>query len=513
MSRGVGSVGACGRAALYSGLVVDDVGTDKREPESMMQKILRGAALAALSCLLGLGTASAGIGFDTVQNTVVALPQGVSPEGSLLIDEQGQVFFLSASFTQGAALIPVELGQGGGEALFFTFEGEAVELTSALFGPEGDFLLRGNTLPSQGDAVGFTARVDRQGEVNWAVSDAAFSEDPEYVGSYQGAVGPMVWSPLAQRVMIFTQSSFDVAAVSQATMLFEYNGDVRDPSVLFGEEYIGATLNNALATPDGEYLVYYYSQNDKGTRFFLYNGVSRISYFEPEGGDWRERVVYQLQYDPSGNLVLLWNELEDEQDPTKARLTKLDPEGKLLWEQDLSGSLTLEVEEPMTGLTIDQDFDMLRPVFMVAAQDEVVLVRQVGQTYFFDVREGEGGQPAGFYNFFGLTENLIYDLNYLKGSDRNYLLTTVNPDSSGEIELLQVQLVLNDLPVLIGGNTNNDVDPGDNNGLPQEPEGDLVPTKPPEIGCGCSTPARPASGWGWLALAPLALLAFCGRRR
>jgi MYXO-CTERM domain-containing protein len=457
-----------------------------------MQKILTMAALASLIWCAGPGVADAGINFGSAQTTAVVLPEGVSPAALLLVDAEGEVFLQSSSNSQGATFIPVELGQGGGQPLFYTFEGASVALTSVIFGPEGDLLLRGNSQPEQGDAVGFTARVARDGQVGWEVSDAAFYDDPEYIGAYVQATGPLVWSPLAQRVMIFTESSFEVAPVSQATMLFEFNGDVRDPSVLFGEEYIGASLNSALTTPDGKYLVYYYSQNDRGTRFFLYNGVSSISYFEPEGGDWMNRVVYQVQYDPSGNLLLLWSELDQEADVTQARLTKLDPEGKLLWEED---------------------FDMLRPVFMVAAQEEVVLVRQVGNTYFFDVREGEDGQPVGFYDFFALTENQIYDIKYLPGSDRNYLLSTVNPDDASQTEVLQVELLINDLPVSIGGNTNNDVDPGQGDGLPQEPEGDLVPTKPPEVGCGCSTPASPDTGrgLGWLGAA--SLLAFWWRRR
>jgi hypothetical protein len=462
------------------------------------------AGVVVVAALWG-GEAWAGVGFDRVQVTEVSVPSGALPSAALVTDEEGAVFLLSNPPGGAVFLIPVTLGEGAGEAIKYEYGEEPVALGSWTFGPEGDFLLRGNTLTPEGEPLGVTARVTRQGEVKWEVPDSNFSGSEEFIGRYVQATGPVVWSPIAQRALVFTEASFDVAPVSQGTMLFEFNGDVRDPSVLFGEEYIGATLNNALRTPQGKFLVYYYSQNDRGTRFYIYDGVSNISLFTPEGGDWGRRVVYQVQYDPSQNLILLWNELDDESNPIASRLTKLDPEGKLLWEVDLSGSIPLEVEDPVTGLPVQMSFDLLRPVFLVAAEGEVVLLRQAGEGFFFDVRAGDDGSPAGFFDFFALTENQVFDLKFLPGSEGNYLLSTVNPDRDDLVnELLQVKLVYNNSPVVIGENVNNDGGQlnnlgGENNGpIAEEPEGEARP-KIPEVGCGCAQPgSRVGGGWRWL---------------
>lgn len=464
--------------------------------------MFRAAALRALSLttLLSLAAspALAGVEFETVQITDVEKPEGVSPGGGLVISPEGKVVLLGAG-PDGAYMTPLTLGQGSDGDIVYNVEDVPVAPSSAIFGPGGDLLMRGTVqVEPPGEPVGVTARFSLDGELVWEQLDGAFSDDEDYLGIYVGEAGPIAWSPIAQRVLIFTASSFEVAPVSQGTMLFEFNGDVRVPSVTFGNEFIGATLNNALTTPDGKFLIYYFSQNDRGTRFFIYDGIQTVSIFEPEGGDWASREVFHVEYDPSQNLILHWVDLADSGDNTKARLTKLDPEGKLLWESDLAGSLSIEIADPETEMIETLPFDMLRPVFMVAAAEEVVLLRQVGPNFFFDVRDGATGEPLGFFDFFALTENAVFDLAFLNGSDREYLLSTAKSGDDGPItQIVQVRLTLNDQPVVIGENTdNNGVVDGNNDAVGNNDGGPLVdpeaePEDVPDVpDCGCVTPGR-----------------------
>ncbi len=417
------------------------------------------AVMIALVCSIAIEMpAEAGVIFDTVRSTSLAIPEGVSAQGRLLIAEDGEVFLLSVS-QDFAEVLGVELGSETPSRYSYAHMGLPVVPSEASFGPDGDILLRGTTMPNVLDPYGITVRMTREGEVVWEQPDEAFSASEDYLGIYEAAVGPVVWGPFSQRVMVFTRSNFQVAPVSQGSLLFEFNGDVRVPSVTFGSQFIGATLNNALTTPDGKFLVYYFSENDRGTRFFTYDGLGNQEFFEPEGGDWTKREVYSVDYDDNDNLILLWDDLEDSSDRTTAKLTKLDPEGKLLWETDLSGSITLEIADPEAMEIRDEPFDLLTPTFMVVGTEEIVLLRQVGEGFFFDVRSSEDGEPLGFFDFFALTENTVIDLAFLSGSTRTYLAATVNAEEPGKTSLLEIELDFNATPVVIGGGTNNDPGP------------------------------------------------------
>ncbi|MEO1269328.1 MAG: MYXO-CTERM sorting domain-containing protein [Myxococcota bacterium] len=435
----------------------------------------------------------AGVEFIEIQVTTIPVGEGVNPGARILVSDEGDVVLVTVGM-DGARLLPVDLGTGASE-IVYAYSGQPdvpFVPVSWTFGPGGDILLRGNSVISDQEELGVTARIELDGTVNWEQPDTAFSASAEYLGLYVNATGPVVWSPLAQRVMVFTTASFEVAPVSQASMLFEFNGDVRIPSVVFGDQFVGATLANALPTPDGQYLVYYFAQNDIGARFFVYDGRETVTNLTPEGGDWTQRIVYLVEYDPQGNLILLWNGLDDSSDPTKARLTKITPDGSLAWEINLAGIL------PDVG-------PLERPSFMVSADDEIVLLRRSGETFFFDIRDTRDGSPLGFFDFSELTDLAVFDLKFLKTSDRNYLLTTVDVDNPERIELLQVQLTLNDEPVVIeepqesNGTANNN----GTTGLPDSGTGpinadagtDTGGSNTPDVdaGCGCTSVHTPPS--------------------
>jgi hypothetical protein len=381
-----------------------------------------------------------------------------------------------------------------------------VEPLAATFGPGGSVLLRGQS-GAFGEEVGLTAQVNLDGTVGWERSDAEFGEAEGFVGRYVGASGPIVWSGSRQRVLIFSEASFDVAPVSQGTTLFDFNGQLRSPSVLFGTEYVGATLADALVRPDGLFLVYYLSQNDVGARFFVYDGLETIQAWRPEGGDWTQRIVHRVSFDPAGHLVLLWSAVGA---PDSAgRLTKLDPEGKLLWEVDLAGAI--EVEDPESGASSLGRLEL--PQFMVTASEEIVLLRRAGGSFVFDVRASSDGSPLGFTGFGELTDELVFDLDFLTGSERTYLVSTASPEDPGFTTLLQVQLQLNDESVEI---LDPDAAPepeepgaGGNNGEAPRDEGSARAA----AGCACETPGRPPGFAGGLALLPLGLLIYLSRRR
>lgn len=473
---------------------------------------MRRLTVAVVTCLVFApsGRAFAGIEFIEVQTTTVAIPPGSNPALHLQISPDGDVAALTAG-ADSAHLIRVELGSGS-SSVPYLYDGQTITPFAATFGPHDDLIFRG--IAGTQMPVGVTTRMTLEGEVVWEQPDSAFFDDDSYLGVYQEPATPMAYSPTAQRVMIFTTSAFEVAPVSQASLLFEFNGDVRVPSMTFGTEYVGATLANALTMPNGQFLIYYFSQNDVGARFFTYDGLSSISTWQPEGGDWTERIVYFIQYDSAGNLVLMWNDLSDAADDSKAHLTKLDPDGGLIWESDLSGSIEVEAGG-LTGRA-----DMARPQYMVTGDDEILLLRAVGEGLYFDVRASSDGTPVGFFDFTKLTDNDVYDLVFLKGSDRNYLLSTLDPDAeTPENQVLQVQLRVNAEPVEVLPPTNNPVATNNNaanNGPiegppPNDAEGD-IPT--PEIGCGCVTlTAHGPSGQGGLFVAALGLVLALVRRR
>lgn len=464
--------------------------------------------LLGVCCFLMTQVATAGVEFEEVAVWNVELADGVSASARLLVDEEGAAFLTTSS--QSAAYVYRVGPEGALQEISYQYNGETpVEPVSFGFGPDGDLLVRGNAMEVGSEPLGVTARLTREGELVWETPDFDFYEEDDYIGVYQQAVGPVVWSEAAQRLLVFSESSFEIAPVSQGTMIRGIDGLVRDASVTFGDQYIGAELNNALLTPNKRFLIYYFSTNDRGTRFFEYDGASNISFFRPEGGDWTSRVVHSVEYDVNKNLVLLWSDLVDESDAAKSKLTKLDPEGKLLWETDLSGSIPVTVADPETGLAVEVQGDLLRPVFMVVGEREIVLLRQAGQEHFlFDVRSSEDGTPLGFSDFFALTENSVFDLKYLPGTDRNYLVSTANSNNPSVNEVLQIQLKLNDAPVLIGDPDgepeNNGVTDPENNGPLVDP--DAEPENPPsipEVGCGCETPGKRAPVQGpalWLVV-------------
>jgi hypothetical protein len=467
-----------------------------------MMSFRKTSVLACLAVLTVSSAAQAGVEFVEIQTTTLSIPAGASAKLRLQVSADGDVAALTAG-PESTYLITAELGTGSTSTPYL-FDGEAVVPFAATFGPSNDLIFRG--VAGADMPVGVTTRMTLGGELVWEQPDSAFFDDESYLGVYQGPVSPMAWSPTAQRALIFTESSFEVAAVSQGSLLFEFNGDVRVPSITFGTEYIGATLANVMTMPNGKFFIYYFSQNDVGARFFTYDGISSISNWQPEGGDWTQRVVYFVQYDSAGNLVLLWNDLVDAADGAKAHLTKLDPSGRLLWDSDLSGSIEVEVDG------VSERADMARPQFMVTGDDEILLLRAVGQAFYFDVRSSADGSPLGFYDFTKLTDNDVYDLVFLKQSDRNYLLSTVDPEASApDTELLQIRLVVNDDPVEVLPPTNNPVAPvnnGANNGpIEGPPSEEPEPAIPrPSVGCGCVTPAStPAPDFWGLFVSALAL--------
>lgn len=478
-------------------------------------------AAAALIVMLSAATlapdhAHAGIEFVVVQLTPVALSDGTSPAAQILVSNTGDVTLITSG-AGGTHILPVTLGQGQDADITYTFNELPLAPTSWTLGPEGDLLLRGNVQPTLDTLLGVTARVDLgDGSVVWEQPDEAFSESPDYIGRYNQGTGPIAWSPDAQRVLVFSQSDFDIAPVSQGSMLFEFNGDVRVPSITFGDQYIGAVLARALTTPDGEFLVYYFAQNEVGARFYLYDGRDSVSFWTPEGGDWTQRVVYLIDYAPDGNLFLVWSELGDD---APVRMSKIDPEGKLLFDVDLSGNIP--VADPQTGEKIGADLE--RPQFMVTADEEIVLLRAAGPSFVFDVRDASNGDPLGFKDFGELTDKPVYDLEYLQQSDRNYLLTTTDPENDNALEILQVQLSFNSDPVVIGGADNNGSGNsgqpgGTNNNDPINPGGggDGSGSNDPDVdtGCGCAVPAAPSPDLpAPLALVALAAVLIVSRRR
>ena len=273
-----------------------------------MKRCLHSGAVLFLS-MLTASQALAGIEFSTVQTTVIPLPEGVRPDGRILVDGQGDTFYITRSDDDtsfGAYLYRADLGGEDHTQIVYNYAETPTQATSWTFGPGGDLVLRGLVTPpieAMTDPFGVTARITRDGDLMWEVPDENFAQQDEFIGTYVGPAGPVAYSPIAQRLLVFSTASFEISDVSQGSLIFEFNGDIHDPSIVFGDEYIGATLNNALATPDGKFLIFYFSENRRGTRFFLYNGVANVEFFKPEGGDWMQRRVYTLQFDPEGNII------------------------------------------------------------------------------------------------------------------------------------------------------------------------------------------------------------------
>ena len=471
----------------------------------------------------------AGIAFETVQTTTIPLTEGVRPDGRILVDAAGETFYISRSEEDagfGAYLYRAQLGGDGHTQIVYNYDNTPTQATSWTFGPGGDLVLRVLVTPpdeAMVDPYGATVRMARDGTLGWEIPDANFAMQDEFIGTYVGPAGPVAYSPIAQRMLVFSQASFEISAVSQGSLLFEFNGDVRDPSIVFGEEYIGATLNSALATPDGKFLVFYFSENRRGTRFFVFDGISNVEFFRPEGGDWMQRRVYQLQFDPDGNIIILWSELDEEPDVLKARLTKVAADGTLLWETDLAGSTEITLADAETGEEMTTVEALLRPVFMVSGADEIVLLRQAGPTFVADARSGADGSALGFQDFFTITDLAITDLVVLNGSESQFLLNTFDPEDPTSVGLLQVKLTRNDDPVVITNNgapNNGDNNGVDNNGSADagtdgpfgpRPDADSGDPSQPNVGCDCAVSSSSAN-WPAVLLIGFVMMVVARRR-
>ncbi len=480
--------------------------------------------------ILTASTAMAGIEFSTVQTTVIPLPEGVRPDGRILVDAQGETFYITRSEEDtgfGAYLYKAELGGQNHTQIVYNHAETPTQATSWTFGPAGDLVIRALVTPpreAMEDPYGVTARLTRDGNLIWEVPDENFAQQDDFIGTYVGPAGPVAYSPIAQRLLVFSTASFEISNVSQGSLIFEFNGDVHDPSIVFGEEYIGATLNSALATPDGKFLVFYFSENRRGTRFFLYNGVANVDFFRPEGGDWMQRRVYQLQYDSDGNIIILWSELDEEPDVLKARLTKVTSDGTLLWETDLAGSTEVTIEDPEGGGMMTTTEPLRRPVFMVSGSDEIVLLRQAGMSFVADARSGEDGSALGFQDFFSLTDLAVTDLVVLNGADSEFLLNTFDPEDPTSAQLLQLKLTRNDDPVVITNNgaPNNGANNGvDNNGSADagtdgpfgpRPDADSGDPSQPDVGCDCTVTGSSANSWPAVLLIGLVMMVVARRR-
>ncbi len=449
------------------------------------------AAVAAAAVGLSAAEARAGLDLVVVGEVRVSVGEGGSGGARLLVSPEGEVALWTQG-SDGAHLVGVS-GDVGGAPVVYTFEGSPVEPLAASWGPGGSVMLRGQVMGPAG-VEGVSAQVGLDGVVAWEQGDRDFAAAEGYVGVYTGPAGPILWSPTRQRVLIFSAASFEVAAVSQGTTRFDFNGELRSPSVLFGTEYVGAALSDALVRPDGRFLVYYLSQNDVGARFFVYDGLETLQTWRLEGGDWTARIVRQVRFDPAGSAYLTWTTPEDPQGP--GRLTKVDVEGRLQWEVDLSGAAPLADPESgaVSAVTLGE------PVFMVAAAGEVALLRRAGSTLIFDARSSEDGSPLGFADLFGVTENLIFDLAAQHGAERTYLLSTARVDDPGHTHLLRLEVQLNDDPVVVE-------EPGlGNNGAPSMDDEDAA-ARPEIHGCGCEVGGASPGG---LLLGLLAALGLVG---
>jgi MYXO-CTERM domain-containing protein len=479
-----------------------------------------------LGALTLCADALAGIEFSTVQNTTVPLPEGVRPDGKIFVDPEGEVFLITRSDEEvgfGTYIYKLELGGENHEQVIHYTHGDYwTQALSWTFGPEGDIAFRAVSVPPQEanlDPYGITIRMTRAGDIVWEVPDDDFAQQEEFIGRYEGPAGPIVYSPIAQRFLVFSAASFDIAPVSQGSLLFEFNGDVRDPSVVFGENYIGAELNNALATPDGKFLVFYFSANTRGTRFYRFDGIANIEYWQPEGGDWMNRRVYQLQFDPDQNVLILWGELDEEMDATKSKMTKLDAEGNFLWETDLAARTEVTLINPDTEEEETFDVALSRSVYTITATDEIVMIRPGEVAWILDVRSNETGELLGFEQLSNLSDFFITDFAFLNGTESEYLLTTIDGEDPTKSEMLQLKLEVNDDPVVItnnGANNSDDAGVGDSGSADvgnNEPDTDSGGSGQTDVGCDCSTTA-PRGQWpAAFALFGMLLMLVARRRR
>ncbi|MEC9441826.1 MAG: hypothetical protein VYE40_12030 [Myxococcota bacterium] len=268
---------------------------------------------------------------------------------------------------------------------------------------EGFFLRGADPTALEGQVTGFTAYVDAEGNVRWAIDDQTLVDAKseadggtgEFLGVYVQPNPAMTYSAQFNKLLAFTDGKLIIGptekSVTQAHVVEVNTGRLAVTGQTFGQNAIGIVGGAATRVTDGYFLLYLYSSGDQGAFFYSYNGRNRIAFFQPDDVSWEDRVVTGMVYGPEERLTLLWTPNSNADADT--RITSVDDEGLVLWEGQWSPEVQFDNLTYMLG----------RPLGMWVGDTHTMVLYSTGAELFARVVLTSNGQELGVTSLANVT--------------------------------------------------------------------------------------------------------------
>lgn len=364
------------------------------------------ANVLAVAILTGLpAVATAGVELNPREVRSYDSPEGFDPRSAVIRStREGTTVLAATTGSEANTRCEVVLVSDMAASSFsYRHDNKATVCLGIESNDEGFFLRGADPTALEGQVTGFTAYVDLEGSVRWAIDDQTLVDAKseadggtgEFLGVYVQPNPSMTYSPQFNKLLAFTDGKLIIGptekSVTQAHVVEVNTGRLAVTGQTFGQNAIGIVGGAATRVTDGYFLLYLYSSGDQGAFFYSYNGRNRISFFQPDDVSWEDRVVTAMVYGPEERLSLLWTPNSNADADT--RITSVDDEGLVLWEGQWSPDVQLGDLTYMLG----------RPLGMWVGDTHTMVLYSTGAELFARVILTSNGQELGVTSLAGVT--------------------------------------------------------------------------------------------------------------
>ncbi|CAN0448986.1 unnamed protein product, partial [Laminaria digitata] len=351
--------------------------------------------------------ARAGVAFEPSEVRRYMAPDGFDPRAAIITSTRDGTTLLAATTGSEESTRCEVILVNDMAASSFTYLHE--EQPTYCLGIESDdegFFLRGADPTATADEItGFTAYVDSSGNLRWTIDDQEIVDAKDeaeggtgsFLGVYDKPNPAMTYSAEFGKLLAFTDGKLLIGpsekGVTQAHVVDVATGRLTVTGQTFGQNAVGIVGGTATRETDGYFLLYLYSAGDRGAFFYSYNGRNRISFFEPLGESWEDRIVTTMVYGPGERLTLLWTPNTNADADT--RITSVDDQGMALYNGQWPAEANVGGELVALG----------RPLGLWVGAEHTMALYGTGVGLHARVIETVSGEELGVVSLDGVTEH------------------------------------------------------------------------------------------------------------
>ncbi len=298
-------------------------------------------------------------------------------------------------------------------------EFEPTRCVDAALLADGDFVVRGQSEEqSTGDNIGFTARIDAEGQMLWSVVDSIFADEDDnsaFLGRYKEPVQGLAYDERGDHVLALTSAKRQLGDQSrelvQAHSIDAERGELVRSGITFGptnDDHI-----EAMVARDGGFLVITRATSGEETRFYSHEIGAGTPRFEPVERDWSHReVVVTPEYREDVGTIYVWNGGEEGQ----YEVLRVQGPDSVAWSTTIEDTAKVDGQLRQVG----------SPDRMWMSSKWVILRhRRTGHHPYLRILHTSDGEEVAVISKSELTDFDEVELSY--GEDGQVVLVAVNP--------------------------------------------------------------------------------------